>query len=62
MTLASGGENTIASVSNTGAATGGAFTGGGAIGIAMPVERGNVITGNGRNVFTARAFGLLMLG
>ncbi|MFM7034031.1 MAG: outer membrane protein [Planctomycetia bacterium] len=40
MTLTSGGENTIASVPNTGTATGGAFTGGGAIGIAMPVEGG----------------------
>lgn len=36
MTLASGGENTAASATNTGAATGGAFTGGGALGLAIP--------------------------
>lgn len=41
MTLTSGGENTLAPAANTGRATGGAFTGGGALGISMP-------TGNGR--------------
>jgi len=42
MTLSSGGENTIPldPIANTGAATGGAFTGGGALGIAFPAGTG----------------------
>lgn len=42
MTLDSGGENTIPPepIANTGAATGGAFTGGGAIGLAFPDANG----------------------
>jgi opacity protein-like surface antigen len=42
MTLVSGGENTIPPdpVANTGAATGGAFTGGGALGLAIPIGSG----------------------
>lgn len=40
MTLTSGGENTAASATNTGAATGGAFTGGGALGLAIPSGSG----------------------
>lgn len=42
MTLTSGGENTIPPdpVPNTGAATGGAFTGGGALGLAIPTGGG----------------------
>jgi opacity protein-like surface antigen len=40
MTLTSGGENTLAPAANTGAATGGAFTGGGALGLAIPAGSG----------------------
>ncbi len=40
MTLASGGENTLAPAANTGSATGGGFTGGGALGLAIPAGGG----------------------
>ena len=40
MTLTSGGENTLAPAANTGSATGGAFTGGGALGLAIPAGNG----------------------
>jgi opacity protein-like surface antigen len=40
MTLASGGENTLAPAANTGSATGGGFTGGGALGLAIPAGSG----------------------
>lgn len=40
MTLTSGGENTLASAANTGRTTGGAFTGGGALGLAIPADGG----------------------
>lgn len=40
MSLSSGGENTIAPAANTGTATGGAFTGGGALGLAIPAGSG----------------------
>ena len=40
MTLTSGGDNTLAPAANTGRATGGAFTGGGALGLAIPAGGG----------------------